>query len=369
MESSLPNDRKHPSPCATGGFCPTVENIRSIRQFPPPHEDIFILAETVPYWFQLLRHSPVLAFMVARCWHFDEQPQKGAEVRIRQYVRLKRSTICEAMGFPSDPRTVRLISRMQICEDLVQNLLILRELLRWEPATRDILNRGGYITTHQLSRLALGDRWHEWLSVVNLVGLTWFFKLPAARRYWLADRYYSACSPSDLSKAFMKPVRGLWQFRNERQAVSYFADYQRHRSAIWKAEEQLKLNAFGWPEPPIQAAENITPVLSIEALEREGQQMRHCVASYASRVFLGDYYVYRVECSIPCTLGIHYKDSSWKIDQLKGEHNEKPPEDIFKMVNDWLITAPKPNRDLSIRRQYLQTISKLCGLPLLERSK
>lgn len=349
---------------------PTFQDIRALCRFPKPHEEMFLLVKTDPYWLQLLRSSPVLAFMVARCWHFDGLPQEESADRVRRYVRLKRSSICAAMGFPSDPRTVRLILRMQMCEkNIIRNLLLLRELLHWEPATRDILNRGGYITTHQLSRLALGDRWLGLHPVDNFRGLAWFFKLPAARRYWLADRYFSACSLSDLLNAFLKPVRGLGQFRNERQAVSYFVDFQRRRAAIWRAEEHLRLNAFGWPEPPIQPTERITPVLSVEVLEREGQQMRHCVASYSSQIFLGDYYVYRVEGLTPCTLGIHYRDRSWKIDQLKGERNEKPTEDTFKMVKDWLITAPKQNRDSSIRRQYLQAISKLCGLPLLERRK
>ncbi len=306
------------------GLCPTFQDLRALCRFPKPHEEMFLLAKTIPYWLQLLRSSHVLALMVARCWIFDGHPQKGAEVRIRKYVRLKRSAICEAMGFPSDPKAVRLILRMQMCkENVIRNLLLLRELLQWEPATRDILNRGGHITTHQLSRLALGDRWHEWPFAERLTSLAWFFKLPAARRYWLADRYLSAGSLGDLSKAFLKPAKGLWRFRNERQAVSYFVDYHRRRAAIWTAEEKLKLNVLGWPEPPIQPTERITPVLSVQALEREGRQMRHCVASYTSKIFLGDYFVYRVEAMPPCTLGIHYRDSSWQIDQLKGQSNEK----------------------------------------------
>ena len=371
MKSSLPQEAKNfPHPAADTSR-PTFQDIRALCRFPEPHEDMFLLAKSVPYWLQLLRSSPVLAFMVARCWHFDGYPQEGAEVRIRRYVGFKRSAICAAMGFPSDQKTVRLISRMHMCkEKIIGNLLLLRELLHWEPATRDILNRGGYVSTHQLCRLALGDRWNDWISPENLAGLVWFFKLPAARRYWLADRYLSAVSLSDLLKAFLKPARGLWHFRNERQAVSYFVEYHRRRAAIWKAEEQLKLNAFGWPEPPIQPTEKINPVLSVEALEREGRQMRHCVASYASKIFLGDYYVYRVEGPAHCTLGIRYRDGSWKIDQLKAERNEQPPDDsIFKMVDDWLLSAPQNKRQSSARGDFLAAISKLSGLPLLERRK
>ena len=350
---------------------PTFQDIRALCRFPKPHQDMFLLAKTVPYWLQLLRSSPVLAFMVARCWHFDGQPQDGAWARIHRYVRLKRSAICGEMGFPSDPRSLRLILRVQMSKErLIGNLLLLRALLHWEPATRDILNRGGFITSHQLSRLASGDRWHEWPCSESLQRLTWFFKLPAARRYWLADRFLSASSPSELAKAFLRPAKELWRFRNERQAVAYFVDLDRRRSAIWKAEEILKRSDLPWPDPPIQPTAKILPVLSLKALQKEGKEMRHCVATYTPKIFLGDYYVYRVSGSTPCTLGIRYADGSWKIDQLKGPLNAPPPDEgIFQMINDWLLSAPPKCRYSSARGEYLAAISKLSGLQLLERRK
>ena len=330
---------------------------------------MLMLAKSDLYWSQLLRSSPILAFLVARCWHFDGQPEEGATVRIRRYLRQKRSGICAEMGFPSDQRTVRLISRMQLCrEGLVTHLLLLRALLRWEPSARDILERGKHVTASQLSRLAIGENWSELFPWDNLQHAAWFFRLPAVRRFWLAQQFLTASRLSDLQKAFMDPIKSLACFRNERKAVAYFVEYLKRKNAIMTAAKLLdrSIDGFAWPDPPIPPTKQITPVLSFAALEAEGKRMEHCVAEYAPRIVRGDYYVYRIEGSIHCTLGIQYTGGSWKVDQVKGKRN-KPVQDqrTSKMLDAWLRSAPVQNRIFSARWEYLQAISKVCGLPTI----
>lgn len=330
---------------------------------------MLLLAKSDLYWSQLLKNSPILAFLVARCWHFDGQPEEGAGDRIRRYVRLKRSGICGELGFPSDQRTVRLVSRMQICrEGLVTHLLMLRTLLRWEPSARDILERGRHITASQLSHLAIGENWSELFPWDDLQNTKWFFQLPAVRRFSLAQQYLTATRLSELQKVFLEPIKSLACLRNERKASAYIDAYLKRKKSIMTAVKRLdrSFDCSAWPDPPIPSTETITPVLSFAALEAEGKRMDHCVAEYASRIVHGDYYVYRVEGSIPCTLGIHYTGGSWKIDQIKGERNE-PVQDqsISKMLDDWLRSAPAQIRNSSARCEYLQKISKVCGLPTI----
>ena len=110
-------------------------NIQVIREFPKPHEELFTLAEKVPYWWQLANSAPVLAFMVARCWCFDGLPKEGFIERVKKYVLLKRTEICEVMGFPANDRTVRLLQRVWInSEDstpfLIADLKVMNMLLR-----------------------------------------------------------------------------------------------------------------------------------------------------------------------------------------------------------------------------------------------
>jgi hypothetical protein len=347
----------------------TFRDIRDLCRFPKPRRDLVALAKALPYWLQLFRSSPVIAFLVARCWHFDGQPEEGAGLRISRYVQMKRSAICESMGFPSDPRTVRLISRMHINPMLVQNLLLLRELLRWEPATRDILDRSRHVSVRDLTEVAIGNRRSEFASWENIHQAAWFFKLPAAKRYWMAEHYFEGCRPRELDHLFLEPPRPLDWFRSERRAVSWIVSYQQRSLSIWLAKQKLNVNGFGWPAPPIPPAPSINPVLSAEALEAEGKQLSHCVATYVERVLLGNYYVYRVEGSVRSTLGIKYGNGSWIIDQLKGERNAEPPAEVFMLVNDWLLSAPTQKRDTSMRQAYLDAISELSGLPLLKRLK
>lgn len=327
---------------------------------------MLMLAKSDLYWSQLLRSSPILAFLVVRCWHFDGQPEEGAAERIRRYIRQKRSGICAAMGFPSDQRTVRLVSRMQMCrEGLVTHLLLLRALLRWESSARDILERGKHVTASQLSRLAIGENWSELFPWDNLQNAAWFFQLPAVRRFWLAQQYLTASRLSELQKAFMEPIKSLACFRSERKAVAYFVEYLKRKNAIMTAAKLLdrSIDGFAWPDPPVPLTETVIPVLSFAALTAEGKRMEHCVAEYAPRIVRGEYYVYRVEGSIPCTLGIQYTGGSWKIDQVKGARNE-PVQDqsISKMLDDWLRSAPAQKRNSSARCEYLQEISKISGL-------
>lgn len=369
MNSHASADLRKPSNLANICLVPSISDIRDLCRFPKPRKDLLALAKSEPYWLQLFRSSPVIAFLVARCWHFDDQAEVGAGLRTSRYVRMKRSAICGSMGFPSDPRTVRLISRMHINEELVQNLLLLRELLRWEPATRDILDRSKHVSTRDLMEIAVGYRRSQVVSPEDIHQLTWFLKMPAAKRYWMLEHYLEACRPRELDYLFLEPPRPLDQFRSERSAVSWIVNYQQRSLSIWLAKQKLNVRDYGWPDPPIPPAPPITPVTSAEELEAEGKQLSHCVGSYVEQILLGNYYVYRVEGSVRSTLGIQYGNNSWIIDQLKGERNAKPPEEILKLVNDWLLSAPTQERDTSMRQAYLHAISELSGLPLLKRLK
>ena len=375
MESSLPHMKGHLAPSTSDALRPTFRDIRALCRFSKTHEDMFRLAKDVPYWLQLLRSSPVLAFVVARCWHFDGLPQDGADARIRAYVRMKRIDICAAMGFPAYRWSVQIFSRMQIwSEEMVQILLLLRALLRWEPSARDIFDRkkrlGQFLGPTELKQLAIGERWGDFSLFENIDELAWFFQLPAAKRYWLADYYKRVALKNALNDVFLESVKPLASFRNERSAVSFITNYRKRGLVIWRATEQLekRIKDFTWPEPPLPATDSILPILSNEALEKEGRNLRHCVATYGQRVLLGEYYVYRVEGSPRCTLGIQYVDGAWKIDQLKGERNEAPSDPgVFEKVNAWLLSASVEKRDTSSRMEYLKAISDITGFPVRRR--
>jgi hypothetical protein len=279
------------------------------------------------------------------------------------------------MGFPPNERSVRLLSKVRTCRaEMVGHLHLLRELLRWEPSTWNILDRTRYITEKQLTELAVGRKiaWADFTSWESIPGLSWFFQLPAAERHWLASQYVDIPKLDEIEKAFMEPLMLLPRFRGVRKAASYLFDYKRRRKAIQESKAQLSqgIDTFGWPNPPIPPTRGITPVISFVELEQVGRKMHNCIATYAPRILFGDYYVYLVEGPCPCAVGICYTNGAWKIDQIECEDCKPPPDrHTSSVVEDWLQSAPPQERNSSIRKKYLQAISKLCGLPLRCRRK
>ena len=358
----------------------TPENIQVIRRFPKPHEDLFTLAETIPYWWQLADSSSALAFMVARCWCFDGLPKKGHIERIQRYVLLKRTKICEVMGFPANNRTVRLLHRGYISPEeqtpcLIADLKVLRMLLRWEPSAYEILEQCDRIDIRQISLLATGidlsdrptwmiQKYYFWSS---LSGCDWFFRLPSAKRAWLVGLYRPAAMRHEdvLIQAFLDEVPPLNHFRNERKAASYLKPYLQKAKAINIAKYRVMDNVLAWPEPPIEPCDGLFAIPSYAALACEASEMHHCIESYANRIFLGSYYAYRMELPRRCTVGIRFHQDRWQIEQVRGKHNEEITDSVIMTALDhWLSNSSTRDIHRTPQLDYLKEISKRCGIPL-----
>jgi len=363
----------------------TPENIQVIRRFPKPHDDLFKLAQSVPYWWQLANSAPVLAFMVARCWYFDSLPRTESEKRVGAYLLMKRTAICDVLGFPDNPRTLRLLSKFEmeaggLTAITIRYLKILRLLLRWEPMAFEILEHEDQIRWQELYKLATGtvcppdlgtddlgsqDYWD------SLPRCEWFFKLPASKRHWLVDRCCSLARNGQLFSftqyIFLGNVKPLHHFRNERKALAYIDDYQRKITLISRSIDGLDYGSFCWPDPPIHGNSMIKPILSLEELESEGEELQHCIGStyYKVSILHGYYYIYRMELPCRCTIGIFFYRGKWELREVRGKNNVKIKEpEILTALESWLTNAPTVDTQRSPRQDYLQSISKVCGLPL-----
>jgi hypothetical protein len=375
MEPIFENQRREPSPSLESRWEAIPENIRVIRQFPKPHDHLFHLAKTIPYWWQLANSAPALAFLVARCWCFDGLPKEGSVERIRAYVLLKRTEICGAFGFLATQRTVHLLSRVLVspaASTLIFDLKVMRKLLRWEPSTYDILEQFDEITTRQLSLLAtgpdLGDE-STWKGKIwiHLPWCEWFFRLPAAKRFLLTHLYHEADRKSSdvVIRAFLGDPIPFIRFRNERKAFACLHDYLKHARKIRMARYEVSEGELGWPEPPIESTEQIIPILSCEELEAEGDAMKHCVAFYKTWILRGDYYVYRMQGQYRCTVGIEFQNGSWKIDQVRGIGNERVSDPAtLRLIEKWIASAPATKRTNSSQSDCFKEVARICGLPL-----
>ena len=368
------------SPLPSKNWAAIPENIQAIRKFPKPHEDLFNLAETIPYWWQLANSVPALAFMLARCWCFDGLPKEGFIERVKKYVLHKRTEICEVMGFPADKRTVRLLIRFHISPEeqtpcLIADLKILRMLLHWEPSSYDILEQCERFDIRQISLLSTGidlsdrptwmiQKYHFWMS---LSVCEWFFRLPSAKRSWLVALYRSAAMRYEdvLIQAFLDEVPPLSHFRNERKTAALLKPYLQKAKAINIAKYRVMDNVLAWPEPPIEPCDGLFAIPSYAALACEASEMHHCIESYANRIFLGSYYAYRMELPRRCTVGIRFHQDRWQIEQVRGKHNEEITDSVIMTALDhWLSNSSTRDIHRTPQLDYLKEISKRCGIPL-----
>ena len=359
------------------------ENIQVIRGFPKPHEDLFELAEQVPYWWQLARSAPTLAFLVARCWYFDALPRGESVERVRQYVLMKRADICGALGFPSDQRTLRLLLKFRINAEVampfvINDLMILKLLLRYEPSALELLEQAEQIGTNEICLLATGLHFDEnprhdyhigrGMLWGTLPHCEWYFRLPAAKRQWLSHRFVKAditVTHVDAVRLLLGEVQPFTRFQNERKAINYLEGYLARVSAIRRTRYNLDPHHLGWPEPPIVPVRGIIPILSYEELRKEGNEMQHCVTSYWDDILLGKFYAYRIERDCRCTIGIRFYYGSWRISEVKGKNNQaiEDPE-IMAILNNWIESSPASKVRSAPRLDYLNAIAKTCGIPM-----
>ena len=119
-------------------------------------------------------------------------------------------------------------------------------------------------------------------------------------------------------------------------------------------EERLARHAFGpaapsaqtvvlprtTPPPPAGTA-TIEPLRTLEELREEGTSMRHCVASYGTRVARGDCAVFRVLAPERATLSLAWRPDrrTWAVEQLCGPGNTPVGPVTQAAVHDWLGAA------------------------------
>lgn len=366
MDTSQPEHPESP----TGVELP-VSLIRSIRSFPKPHEDLFELAQEVPDWQELLQSVPTLAFLVARCWIFDNQPQPSAIDRIRRYSRLSRNLVCGALGFPAESRTLKILLRMTAWQHDAIPFLILRELLRYEPAIGEILEDLSEITEEHLARLTLGSKNKLRLAIPSLRHidhLQWFFRLPALKRFQIGMLYDAAGRNRDeTERQFLEPIRPLASFRNGGKATAYLRAYAHRREAIKAADRTIIManDPAAWPPPPITGTARIAPITSFAEATRESEIMNHCVMYHSAQVLRGEHYLYRILGSQRGTLQLRFHRGEWILGQFRGRNNETISDPaIWKEIEDWHWNAPSKERRTSLRLNYLNRLASETGMAI-----
>jgi hypothetical protein len=94
-----------------------------------------------------------------------------------------------------------------------------------------------------------------------------------------------------------------------------------------------------FPAPPLPGTKRIVPITTVEELEAERGEQRHCVAQYAGAVHRGHVYFYRVLAPQRATLAIDLTGDRPKIGEFKLARNGKPGRKARKAVEAWFAAA------------------------------
>lgn len=91
-----------------------------------------------------------------------------------------------------------------------------------------------------------------------------------------------------------------------------------------------------FPPPPFPGTADIIPICALKELEKEGNEMDHCVTSLAGDVYNGKQYFYKVVSPQRATVGISIGDEGQVNFECKLKNNKEPSKATIDIVKSWL---------------------------------
>lgn len=131
--------------------------------------------------------------------------------------------------------------------------------------------------------------------------------------------------------AELTALHDRWVERQNRKFVPIPAD-----GPLYCREDTSDRAPLIFPPPPYPDSADIQAIRTFDELILEGQEQRHCVASYALDVAAGKVYIYRVLRPSRATLELRETDDGWKVGQIKLFRNGEPELPTRMCVQDWL---------------------------------
>lgn len=116
-----------------------------------------------------------------------------------------------------------------------------------------------------------------------------------------------------------------------------------NRQAMETEEIQELLRQYGpiFPAPPIPGTDTIIPVQTLAELVTEGKFMRHCVVTYASKLYDGRSCIYKVLLPERATIEVDAKSTPPALLQLRLACNKEAANKTYDAVFNWLWSSRK----------------------------
>ncbi|HPA17491.1 MAG TPA: hypothetical protein PLU30_07070 [Verrucomicrobiae bacterium] len=295
------------------------------------------LASRDPAFLDLVDSNPALAWALASAGAFLEKAPRDIEGAALGRLRHRQRDIAGWLAFPATEAAVRLLRKVPPDSCGVVPLVELRKLageaesaerlrhLNELPATV-ILAAGSRILGPSLTPTALQQIVEEIARLRTGDGRV--PHPPATPGSTVAHLLEDAARMAQLLPGASPP----------RTVHSLRALRRRHDELVVQflrfAGPPSSERAF--PAPPLPPGDGIEPIPKLGQLRDEARQQQNCVASYASRIASGGYYVYRVTRPERATLGLRSdRQGRWHIDQLAGPRNRKVSKELSAHVLTW----------------------------------
>jgi hypothetical protein len=302
-------------------FAPALETI-------PAREEALAFSLTERRWHalalmarcpgatDLFESNPGLAFCLASNWVFHrpgvQQPLRSA----RALITKKQTDIQAWLGFPSTERVRKILTRID------PSALRIRTIARFQRVIQD------------------ADVQNQLVHIPCIGHSTLNFACDRDAQPRLTNRFLQQLNDKDLAAKDSAEYFKLWtdlkfqaqMLRDGLPAAIHSLEQLRRAHDLASIKFRLKNASFiaeaRYGEPPFPGITEITPIVSGIELLKEGEEMKHCVASRSYLMNGGSYFVYRVTAPIRATMAITRKGSAWEMAEIKGVGNEPISEAI-----------------------------------------
>ncbi len=297
---------------------PTIV-LQKIKPYSENEFSLLYLCSRYPSVYELFLSAPTLVWLLIR----QAKAQHWTESRIVSLSQQKRTHIAEVCGLPATPLAVKLLQRLDFKKFGVSALNMIRQLF-------------GTVDYRQLSHVQIIDEY-----LIRLL-----LRYPQLSGSHLVAGYrpdlwqYRDLSMIGDCLRMMLQLGGQESFEQIGCRTNRGQLRELHDRLAARLNKKPGLPAVAYAPPPVPGTETIIPITHSKELSAEGQQMKHCVASYHADIIIGRYYVYRIIHPQRATLGLTLSPGKKPcIDQLKGVRNQCPSQETYDSVQSWLQKA------------------------------
>lgn len=297
----------------------------------------------VPGGRQLWDDLPALAWLAASSWLCKTKPVKRPLRSLRTLVKKPRACLLRWLDLPAGDGTLALLRSVDPSLMTPKFAHALCRVLRDEDkrrAWRNLPKRAAY---RELAMLAYDNPVS--FPILRLINLGEEAGDPL-RRAPVNDIFFDCLKMIAALDGEDRWNPVLARVRSGERLLAFHDELVRE---LGGAHRWIRIRANGGvdplgadsapPPPPLPPPSWMFPMSTWEDLHDEGRLMRHCVASYEPEVAGGRYYVYAVLHSEygRATLGIRKSwGGSWQLEELRGKCNRNVPEDLRRLVAEWL---------------------------------